>query len=287
MSIITSQQLSRYLDLYGHTEVTFNRQVIDATGLIPGNVFLKVTDQQWPCIIYSSSLSAARVIASVKSSFFENLRQTGNHASLRYSFRLPDKSDPISFFVACRVSGFTPYNPKNPDVQLISADFTQRPPDDLILVLGVLLEANSNAQRRKDERIVITPESIKRLGLESKETYVHVEGVPRKCIVRDLSFGGARVLVPGVAKFLEHKKASLKIARGDSSEEMTIPGEIARVESVEGRRDIVVLGIHFTDPPMSYKLMINGYLAGQRRPGEQPLPPAPGSEPAPPRGDER
>ncbi len=44
---------------------------------------------------------------------------------------------------------------------------------------------------------------------------------------------------------------------------------------MEGRSDIVVLGIHFEgEPPMSYKLMINGYLTGQRRTaGERP--PAP------------
>jgi hypothetical protein len=298
MSIITSQQLSRYFEQHKGTEVTFNKQVIEATGLIPGNVFLKVGDQQWPCIVYSSSLTAARVIAGVRSAFFEGLRAATNHASLRYSFRLPEKSDPISFFVPCRVTAFTQYNPKNPDVQLISLEFTQRPADDLIQVLGVLLEANANAQRRRDERIVLTPESIKKLGLESKETFVHIEGVPRKCIVRDLSFGGARVLVPGVAKFLANKKITLTITRGDSTEDLVVPGEIMRVEDVEGRRDIVVLGIRFSeDPPMSYKLLINSYLTTLRKgvepaaagkparpkPAEGSPEPAP-SDPAPTKG---
>jgi hypothetical protein len=295
MSIITSQQLTRYYEQHKGTEVTFNRQVIEATGLIPGNVFLKVSDAQWPCIVYSSSLASARVIAGVRSSFFENLRQSNNHAALRYSFKLPDKTDPIAFFVLCKVTGFTQYNPKNPDVQLITAEFTQRPPDDLIQVLGALLEANANAQRRRDERIILTPDSIKKLGLESKETFLHVEGVPRKCIVRDLSFGGARVLVPGLAKFLLNKKIALKIARGDSSDEISIPGEILRVEAVEGRRDIVVLGIQFTgELPMAYKLLINAYLTGLRKSSDQttraaaaaPAPAAPtrqqAEEPLPP-----
>ena len=55
-------------------------------------------------------------------------------------------------------------------MQFVSLEFTQRPPDDLIQILGSLLEANSNAQRRKDERIVITPESMKKLGLDSRES---------------------------------------------------------------------------------------------------------------------
>jgi hypothetical protein len=266
MSIMTSQQLARYYEEFGSTEVTFNKQVIDATGLVPHHVFLKIADRQWPCVIYASSMAGARVIAGVKSVFFEMLRQAGSHAALFYCFKLPEKSDPISFFVPGRITGCTQYNPKNPDVQLIAMDFTQRPPDDLIQILGVLLEANANSQKRKEERIVLTPESMKRLGLESKESFVSVEGVPRKCIVRDVSFDGTKVLVSGIAKFLLNKKAALKLTTVDSSEEMTIQGEITRVENVEGRKDIVVLAIRFTeDPPVAYKLMINGYLTTVRK----------------------
>jgi hypothetical protein len=265
MSIITSQQLGRYFDQYKTTEITFNKQVIEATGLLARNIFIKIGERQWPCIVFSSSMSGARTIAGVNSVFYESLRQVNNHASLRYSFRQQGKQDPISFFVPNRVTGYTPYNPKNREVQLIAMEFTQRPPDDLIQILGILLEANANSQRRKDERIVINPESLKKLGLESKESYVYVEGVPRKCIVRDLSFGGAKVLTTGIAKFLTDKKASIKLSRGDPPEEINVPAEIMRVENVEGRKDIVALALRFSqDPPIGYKVMINGYLTAVR-----------------------
>jgi hypothetical protein len=291
MSIITSQKLVRYFEQYGTIEVTFNKQVIDVTGLVANNVFLKILDLQWPCVVYSASMSGARVIAGSKSQFFDSLRQANNHVSLRFCFRLPEKIDPISFFVPSRVSGYTQYNPKNPAVQLIAMEFTQRPPDDLIQVLGILLEANANAQRRKDERIILTPESIRKLGLESKESFIYVEGVPRKCIVRDLSFGGAKVLVTGIAKFLSHKKATLKLIRGDPSEELQIPGEITRVENVADRKDIVALAVEFTqDTPITYKLLINGYLTSVRKsgePAEAPSPPKPASSASPGAGDGR
>jgi hypothetical protein len=84
--------------------------------------------------------------------------------------------------------------------------------------------------------------------------------------VRDLSFGGAKILVTGIAKFLENKKATLKLLRGETSEEMQIPGEILRVENVEGRKDIVVIALKFPDdPPLNFKLMINGYLTSVRK----------------------
>ena len=288
MAILTTQQISKYFDDYGKTEVTFNKQVIDATGLVPNNISLKVADQQWPCIVYSSSMVGARVICGVKASFFEQLRQSGSHASLRYCFRLTDKPDPVPFFVPVKVLGYTQYNPKNPDVQLVTVEFTQRPPDDLIQILGRLLEAYANAQRRKEERIVLTPESIKKLGLEPKEFLVFVENVPRKCIVRDLSFGGAKVLVSGIAKFLENRKASLKLIRSDASEEILVPGVIARVENVEGRKDIVALALKFDENlPVTYNLMINAYLTSTRRgaelvsePAPRPARPKPASPPA-------
>jgi hypothetical protein len=275
MSIITSQQLTRYYDQYKNTEITFNKQVIEATGLYARNIFIKIGERQWPCIVYSSSMCGARTIAGVNTLFYESLRQANNHASLRYSFRQQGKPDPISFFVPNKITGYTPYNPKNREIQLIAMEFIQRPPDDLIQVLGVLLEANANSQRRKDERIIINPESLRKLGLESKESFVYVEGVPRKCIMRDLSFGGAKVLTTGIAKFLTDKKASLKLSRGDPPEEITIPAEIMRVENVEGRKDIVVLALQFSqEPPISYKLMINGYLTAVRHGSAPPVMPA-------------
>jgi hypothetical protein len=276
MSIVTSQQLARYFEQYRATEVTFNKEVIDATGLLTRNVYLKVADQQWPCIIYACSLTGAKVIASVKNAFFDSLRQSNSHVSLRCCFRLPDKTDPISFFVPCHAAGFTPYNPQNPDVQIIGLEFTQRPPDDLILILGTLLEANATAKRRKEERIVLTAESIKKLGLESRESLVTVDGVPRRCLLRDLSFSGSKVLVAGGARDLDQKSVTLRILKGEQGDEISLAGAVKRIEEVEGRPDILALGIQFTaEPPMSYKIMISGYLSTARKTNAGPAAPAP------------
>jgi hypothetical protein len=282
MSIVTSQQLARYFEQYGSVEVTFTREVGEATGLVARHLYLKVSDQQWPCIIYSSSMRAAKVIASVRNAFFDSLRKSNSHVSLRLCFRLPDKTEPISFFVPCHAAGFTPYNPQNPDVQIISLEFTQRPPDDLILILGTLLEANANAKRRTEERIVLSAESVKKLGIESRDSTVEIEGARRRCILRDLSFSGARVLVGGSAEGLEGTSLTLRVRRGEQTGEMALPGVVRRTEEVQGRTDIRALGIQFTaEPPMSYKLMISGYLSSARKPA---APPPPGRATVPPPG---
>ncbi len=104
------------------------------------------------------------------------LKQANNRMALRWCFKQPDKVEPITFFVTCHPTGFTHYAVQGPDVQFVAVEFTQRPPDDLIQILGTLLEASSNAQRRKDERIIVTPETMKKLGLETREAALLLEG---------------------------------------------------------------------------------------------------------------
>lgn len=275
MSIITSQQLARYYEQYKTTDVTFNKQVIAATGLVPRNVYLKLLDRQIPCIVFSSSMAGAKVIAGIKSAVFAALKQNNNRVALRWCFKLPDKVEPITFFVTCHAAAFTHYAVQDPDVQIMTLEFTQRPPDDLIQILGTLLEANSNAQRRKDERIIITPETMKKLGLESREAVLIVEGAAHRVVLRDLSFSGAKVLAPGFASALTGKPASLRIAKGDQVVEMTLPGVVRRIEEVGGRTDILAVGLEYTgDVPMTYKLLINAYLGTVRKPSKDAEKPA-------------
>jgi hypothetical protein len=266
MSIITSQQLAHYFDQYKSTDVTFNKQVIAATGLVTRNVYLKLLDRQIPCIVFSSSMAGAKVIAGIKSSVSTALKQNNNRLALRWCFKLPDKAEPITFFVTCHATGFTHYAVQDPDVQIITLEFTQHPPDDLIQILGTLLEASSNAQRRKDERIIITPESMKKLGLESREASLIIGGAAHRCVLRDLSFSGAKLLAHGFAATLVGSPASLKIAKGEQAVEVTLPGIIRRVEEVGGRKDILAVSIEYSgDPPMTYKLLINAYLSTLRK----------------------
>jgi hypothetical protein len=266
MSTVTSQQLTRFYEQYRETEVTFNRQVIAATGLIPRNLYIRVVDRQLPCTVFSSSLASARVIANVKANFFLDLRRPNTRLALHWCFKRPDKLEPMTFFVACHATGFTHFNVQNPGVQMMTLEFTQRPPNDLIEILGTLLEANWNSQQRREERVLITPENMKKLGMESRDALLLIEGAARHCILRDLSFIGAEVLASGLTDSDTGRVISLKIAKGEQAVEMTLPGTITRVEDAGGRKDIMVVAIEYsTDTPISYKLLINSFLTSARK----------------------
>jgi hypothetical protein len=262
MPVTTSQQLSRYYEQFQHVDVTFTAEVIKVILLVPKQVYLRCLGYQWPCIIYASSLTEARVIVNLQKSLKETLKKANNLVSLRFCFAQRDKVDPVSFFVSAKVSGFTPYGKEKPDLFFLSLSYTQRPPDDLIEVLGQLLEAKANSHTRKNERIVVTADSAKKIGLKSKETQILIDGVPRRGIIRDLSFSGAKVIILGIAKFMVGKEAVLRIELVDPADVCEIPGKLLRFETVEGRSDIAAFVILFDEDkiPMKYKMRINNYL---------------------------
>ncbi len=266
MALVTSQQLNRYYDLFKAIDVTFTKEVIQATGLKSQHIYLKCLGDQWPCVIYSSSLIGSKIIANTKSKLFEKIRAANSLVQLRFSFAQEDKTDPLTFFVSGKVTGYTPYSKENQDLSFINISYTQRPPDDLILVLGKLLEANINSKKRKEERIDINEDSLTKLGLVSRNAMLYIQKVPRVCILRDLSFSGAKLIIQGVAKFLVDKEAELHIELEDKLS-VTITGKIIRFESVVGRKDIAAVAMLFdeTNLPMQYKMKINEYLSSMRK----------------------
>jgi len=266
MALVTSQQLSRYYDLFKSIDVTFTREVIQATGLRSQHIYLKCLGDQWPCVIYSSSLIGSKVIVNLKSKIFEKIRAANSLVQVRFSFEQEDKVDPLTFFVSGKVTGYTPYNGDTSDLSFINISYTQRPPDDLILVLGKLLEANINSKKRKEERIGINEETMGKLGLASRNAMLYIQMVPRVCILRDLSFSGAKLLIQGVAKFLVDKEAELHLELEDRTS-LILKGKIIRFETVASRKDIASVAMLFeeTTIPMRYKLLINEYISSIRK----------------------
>ncbi len=267
MSIITSQQINNYYETYAKIEVTFTKEVIKATQLLSKHVFLKCSGYQWPCILYSSSMIGAKIILNSTPSHIEILRRANNLVQLRYAFQKNPKGDPLSFFVPAKVTGSALYDQKNPSLTFFSLTFTQKPADDLIEVLGTVLEANVNSQKRSEERILITTETLQKIGISSKELSILIQGIPRKGILRDISFSGAKVILLGLAKFIMNKEVVLRLEIEEPRQTLEIPGTIVRHEPVEGRKDISAFAIKFHEAkvPMSYKLLINDHLKQQEK----------------------
>ena len=296
MGILTSQKISSYYELFKTIDVTYSKEIIKITGLVTNQVYLKCVGDFWPCVIYSSSFQGAKAVANIKSGILQKLERANNMASLRFCFKNAETGNNVTFFINAKVAGHSPYGGSG-DMALFNLQFTQRPPDDLIEIMGRILDANVNSAKRREERIMITPDSARKLHLV-KESSVLIQGVPRHCILRDISFSGVKIIMMGVAKFLVNKDAILRFDFNEPKENFIVKGKFLRSETVEGRKELVSLVILFDENliPMSYKIRINDYLTQIRpesRGAEKELPepmPAPiqqkpKQEKAPPKED--
>lgn len=265
MSVVTSQQLTRYYELYRDTEVTFSKEVIKTLHMDPRQVYIKCTDSQWPCIINSTSFLGAKIIIGSKGGAYARLSNEKGTVNLRFYFFQTEKQI-VSFFVSARVREIVPYM-ESSDLAIVHLDYIQRPPDDLIELIGRLLEANANALRRRDERILIGEESMRKLGLAKADSIVFIDNVPRHCIVRDVSFSGAKILMLGVSQFLSNKNVVLRLEFYDPHEVVSLPASIVKTEAAQGRKEILAVCIQYdaANIPISYKLHINNYLTGLRK----------------------
>ena len=266
MAITTTQQITKYYETYLNTELTFTKDIIRTLGMDPRQIFIKCAEGQWPCIINSTSFSLARIIVGTKSGAFQQVtKKDPPTMSLRYWFMQPDGTT-VSFFISCKVSQVMPYM-NSKDLAIVSLTFTQRPPDDLIEKIGHVIDANINSLRRKEERIVITKDSSRKLGLHTEECSILIQNVPRRCILHDISFGGAKVFILGLAQFLKDKEVQLSLEFEEPHEIIQLKGIIAETSAVEGRKDIVAVSIRFNDATvaLSYKVHINNYLTTVRK----------------------
>jgi hypothetical protein len=286
MAVLTSQKIKDFYERYRSINVTFSKEFIAITGLDTKQVHVKCLSDFFPCIIYASSFEQTKIITNGKSGIIEQLQKANNLLSVRFCFRHFVTGEQVSFFVQGRALGHAPYG-NSSDMILLNVQYSQRPPDDLIEIIGRILDANQNASKRKEDRIILTPEAIRKLRFVTKDSAAVIDRVPRRCILRDVSFSGAKIVLVGISKFLIDKEVALRLEFDDPVEIFTIKGKFVHAEMVENRKDLIVLGVFFSEPPpMGYKLRLSDYFNTVKPAFTEAIPPAQAasmlSEPAKP-----
>jgi len=266
MGIENTTKISRYYDYFRDKEVVFTKANLNFLRMDPRQIYLKCNGGQWPCIINSTSLQMAKVIVGTSSgAYVEINKKKETPVSLRFCF-IDEDGSPIFFFVNCTVAEVKPYQGSN-ELAIVNLSFTQRPPDDLIARVGEFVEVNENFNIRKEERIAINKNSMRELGILKEESVIFIANVPRRCILKDVSFGGARVMLLGIPKFLQDKLVQLRLLFSDTNEQVALNGSIVNAVFMEGRKDISIVNIQFNanEIPMSYKFHINRYITSYQK----------------------
>lgn len=263
MRTATRSQINRYYKLYPDSDVIFNTRVIRFLGLVTKNVYLKNRLEITPCVIYSASMLGARVIADLSPGFFSSVKLDSNIASLHFSFQTFSRPHPASFFITGRIEGYSQYkNDVDKNYYLISLTYIKRPSDEYLGMLGRIIESNTNAQKWRDVRITALPRAMREIDLDSSDTIIELESKPRKCIIRNRSFSGAKVTVEEEARKIVRKDVVLYIPFGDQKELIKINGTAVRFDDIDDSVDLVGLSIVYNEQtiPLAYTVNLNEYL---------------------------
>ena len=260
MAILTGFQISKLYELYNDIDITFTKDIVSTTLFNHKETYLRFGGNQKKCLLYSTSMNKGRIIVNTGGDFVAQAKNAGNLVSLRLAFNIPGKNDIFSFFLNAKITEFTPYTDKDSDLCYAFLTYTQRPPDDLIIILGQLLEANINFQKRKDLRIIINNDNYEPLGLTSRDLNLVIENIPRKAILVDISASG--IMAIGVKAFKFHLNKELIVKFSSAENDWQAKGQIIRIDDATGRNDIVLIGIKLIPEtiPVSFKISIENYV---------------------------
>lgn len=271
MAHLTQHKIDKFYKNYKEKDITFNKNIISVTKLIPSEIYLKCGSQNYPCILNSSSMMGARIILQADSAFFEQLNSQNKKVSLRYAFKRSEKSGvPLTFFIKSKVEAFNPFSSTKPNLYFLTLIYSQKPPDDLIEILGRILDVHANAKRRKDERIVITKELQNELHMKSNQGAIVVGDQKKSCIIRDLSFFGAKIIVAGNKDSQCEVPKPMKMViqfNEDPPGNCLLTGDVVRCDVLKDRNDFMMLGIKFDEKqvPLAYTQILNEYLSTRKR----------------------
>jgi hypothetical protein len=261
MPEITTHMINGLYKNYNARQIAFNHSLIKHTGLEIKKVLLKIFGEQYNCIIYSCSMVSANIIVNLDNSAFNLLKKANDYITLRFSFRPEGYKNSIVFFVTGHVEGYKKFNNKE-NIFFMNLSYTKRPPDDLIKILGGIIKEKENFEKRKGVRINLEKNTINRLGFKSNRAVAVIEKIKRPCIIKDISSGGAMILLSCIPKYIMNKKVSLFMFFKFLKKPLAVPGEIIRSEQIGDNKDIFGIGIKFDESnmPMTFAKLIHDFI---------------------------
>lgn len=262
MATLPSQRLQELYEEYGTREIAFNKSIRNVTGLEPTKICIKIGNDHFPCVLYSCSMNDAKVIMPLDTETFETIKRAKSLVNLRFAFSQKNSKNPIVFFVSSIIKGLTSFKLQHESSYLIALEFNQRPPDDLIEIIGVIFQSIENFEKRRELRINLDAKVVSDMEITSVNTYCVVDSIRRPCILKNLSASGLGIIMMCNPKFLLNKKITVAIYLYDYNEPILLDGEIKRFDTVEGRNGLYLMGVLLNkdEIPYGYKNMINGYV---------------------------
>lgn len=250
----------QYYSEYKSQIITFNQELSNSIGLINDRVSITCKEKNFPCILYSSSMSNSKIIAKLDTAFFCILEEQKHKVSLNLSFKIDGLKKDLSFYLQSAVSNISKYENNSDDCYILYIDFIDKPPNDLILIFGNYLQQQSGMQKRCDTRINVSHEHNESLGLDLTNNVLFIDGNGKKCILSEISSRCAKILIHGEHKDFESGTNVMMLMKAKGLQGMgEILGSISRAEVIDIKQKLFSLVIQFNQEkiPPTYKTWIS------------------------------
>lgn len=237
--------------------IAFNQNVVSRLGIIYDQVYLKCRDIKVPCAIYSSSMIRAKIIAKLDYSFLNNLRLACSFVTLRLNYIENGSKKETPFCIGSKILHFKKFSLDKPDIYYITLEYVNRPPDELISILGNHILKQLYYQKRAVQRYILNPIITKNSNI--MEQFLFKSGRGKKCILTEISLFSAKIIINGVDnEFLSGDSVLLLIKSAVVEGLGEMVGHIKEVEFLDVKERLYSLVIHFNQdliPPL-YKMWL-------------------------------
>lgn len=254
MGVLGAAALQKVYERYQRTEVAYSAQVADVVGLAAAQCSLKFKGLELPCRLHAASFTEAKILITLPEQKLGALKDESAQALLRLVFRVDaaGRKEPVQLAGPVAITQVR-RGPEGVLILLLTQTFSHRPSDTFLEAQSTFLEMQAEIGRRREDRIPLNEQTLGILGLPEAQTLVHVDQVPRKCLIRELSFGGARVVLTGLAQFLNDKPALLELHFPETGK-LCPEGRVVRAEALGDHKGLAVLGLRFDEEkiPVAY-----------------------------------
>jgi hypothetical protein len=266
MAVLPAIKIQEYYEKYQTKEIFFNKSIRQETGLDTSKVMLKMCGAMFPCVLYSCSMSYAKIVMNLDEEAFNMIQNAKNALTLHFSFLPELQKREIQFFVSCTTRALKSFkiNDENDTSYIITLAFYQKPPDDLIEILGRVLESIENFEKRKELRIKLDKKIANEMGFISQKALIEIDSINRPCIITDISASGCGAILMLLKPDLIVNK-TIRITyhlQDPKMPNLELIGTVKRYEQFESKKLLYQIGILYDAQsiPYKWKNIINGYI---------------------------
>ncbi|UPA12374.1 c-di-GMP-binding receptor PlzA [Borrelia venezuelensis] len=257
-----SRKIKDYEAKYRGKEIKMSTEINSFLN-IKNSVEIRVGNYLAYGVIYSISMNAIKIILQ-EDKVLPVLAQNGNSGNIQ--FKSFDNVGNDSFFIpslVVKLVNTSSCSVQEKEYNLLTLDFLSPMPEEVAVKIGKLLDLKLGQNQRIHERIIIDKDSLRKLNLSSDKAFIEVKGVKHKCLIKDLSYGGALLISSFDYEGMDESNADLTLSFDLADKGVSIVGKaknLSVIQTPNGK--VLALGIAFCEEkiPLDYTMLIHDYF---------------------------